>query len=80
VHASTKARLTGVAIRIRIPDPDRHQNLSICSLARCQPFLKISCESVQMFLRKVANRQTAKQTDKQTTITHPPLLGKGKNA
>jgi len=32
--ASAKARLTSVAIRIqiRIPDPDRHQNLIICSL------------------------------------------------
>jgi len=27
VHTSAKARLTSVAIRIRIPYPDRHQNL-----------------------------------------------------
>jgi len=40
------------------PDPDRHQNLIICSLAHCQPSLKISCKSVSKFLRKVANRHT----------------------
>ena len=28
------------------PDPDRHQNLIIRSLAHCQPSLKISCKSV----------------------------------
>ena len=77
VHASAKARLTSVAIRllirIRIRDPDRHQNLIICSLAHCQPPLKISCKSVWKFLRKVADRQTDRQTDKQTTtITYPP--------
>jgi len=44
-------------------DPDRHQNLNICSLARCQPSLKILCKSVRKFLRKVANRQTDKQTN-----------------
>jgi len=45
VHTSVKARLTSVAILIRIliriPDPDRHQNLTICSLVHCQPSLKI---------------------------------------
>jgi len=45
VHTSANARLTSVAIRIRIRDPDRHQNLIICSLTHCQPFLKISCKS-----------------------------------
>jgi len=45
-----------------------HQNLTICSLAHCQPSLKISCKSVRKFLRKVANRQTDRQT---TTITNP---------
>ena len=30
----------------------------ICSLAHCQPSLKISCKSVRKFLHKVANRQT----------------------
>jgi len=42
-------------------DPDRHQNLIICSLAHCEPFLKISCKSIQKFLCKVANRQIHKQ-------------------
>jgi len=37
-------------------DPDRHQNLIACSLANCQPSLKISCKSVRKFLRKVANK------------------------
>jgi len=39
-------------------DPDRHQNLIICSLAHYQPSLKMSCKRVRKFLRKVANRQT----------------------
>jgi len=59
VHTSTKAHLTSVKIRIR--DPDRYQNLIICSLAHCQPSLKISCKSVWKFLRKIANKQTNKQ-------------------
>jgi len=54
-------------IRIQIRDPDRHQNFIICSLVHCQSSLKISCKSVQKFLRNVANRQTDKQTDRQTT-------------
>jgi len=67
-----KARLTSVAIRIRIRiriricDPDRHQNLIICSLSHCQHSRKISRKSVRTFLCKVANRQTDRQT---TTIT-----------
>jgi len=48
------------------PDPNRHQNLIICSLAHCQPSLKILRKSVRKFLRKVANRQTDRQTDRQT--------------
>jgi len=44
MHASAKARLTSVAIRIR--GLDRHQSLIICSLSRCQPSLKISYKSV----------------------------------
>ena len=56
VHTSPKARLTSAVIRIR--NPDRQQNLTICSSANCQPSLKISCKSVRKFLRKVANRQT----------------------
>jgi len=49
----------------RIRDPDRNQNLIICSLAHCLPSLKISCKSVRKFLRKVADRQTNRHT---TTI------------
>jgi len=52
---SAKARLISAAIRIRIRDPDRHQNLIIYSL-------EISWKSVRKFLRKAANRQTNKQT------------------
>jgi len=67
VHTSTKTHLTSATIRIQICiqicDPDRHQNLTISSLAHCQPSLKISCKSVCKFLRKVANRQTNRQTN-----------------
>jgi len=45
--------------------PKRRQNLIICSLAHCQPSLKISCKSVRKFLCKVVNRQTDRQTNKQ---------------
>ena len=69
VHTSAKARLTSVAIRIQIRDPDRHQNLIIYSLTNCQPSLKISCKSVRQFLRKVANRQTDRQTNNDENIT-----------
>ena len=41
-NISAKARFTSVAIRIRLRDPDRHQNLNMCSLAHCQPSLKVS--------------------------------------
>jgi len=44
---------------------DHHQNLTICSLAHCQPSMQISCKPIPKFLRKLANRQ--KQPDKQTT-------------
>jgi len=71
VHTSAKARLTSVTIRIRIHfrirDPDWHQNLTICSSVHCQPSPKISFKSGQKFLRKVANRQT----DRQTTTIRP---------
>jgi len=46
VHTSTKARLTSIVIWIQIRDMDFHQNLIICSLAHCQPSLKISCRSI----------------------------------
>jgi len=60
VQTCTKARLTSVTIwiRIQICDPDRQQNLILCSLAHCQPSVKISCKSVWKFLRKVTNRRT----------------------
>jgi len=50
------------------PNPwtDRYQNLIICSLAHCKPSLKISCKSVRTFLRKVDNRHTNRETDRQT--------------
>jgi len=60
---SAKARLTSVTIRIRIRELHRHQNLIVCSLAHCQPSLKISCKSLWKFLRKVAYKQTNKQTN-----------------
>ena len=74
VHTFAKAHLTSVAIRIHIRirmwirDPDRHQDLIVCSLAHCHSSLKISCQSVRKFLREVANRQTDRQTDRQTTM------------
>ena len=68
MHTSTKARLTSVAIRIR--DPDRHQNLTICSLAHCQPSRKFHANRFRSFLCKVANRQTNRRTT--TMITYPP--------
>jgi len=80
VHTSAKACLTSVAIwiqiriRIRDRDPDRHQSLIICSLAHCQPSLKISCKSVWTFCAKLlTNRQTDKQRRKHN------LLGAGNN-
>ena len=75
VHISAKARLTSVAIQIRIhirtTDPDRHQNLIICSMAHCQSSLKITCKCVWKFLHKAANRQTDRQLRKHI------LLGRG---
>jgi len=54
MHISTKARHTSVArwiwIHIRIRDLDHQQNLIICSLAHCQPSLRISCKSVPKIL------------------------------
>ena len=79
-HTFAKKRFTSVAIRFRIPirilDPDHHQNLTICSLAHCQPSLRISCKSVRKFLHKVGNRQTNKQTNNDDYII---LLGGGNN-
>jgi len=47
-------------------DADRYQNLISCSLARCQPSLKILCKSVRKFLWTVTNKQT--NTDWQLQI------------
>jgi len=69
MHTSAKARLTSVAIRIRIRirDPDRHQNLIICSLAHCQPSRKFQANPFRSFFRKVSksNRQRNRQTNRQ---------------
>ena len=46
-------------------DPDRHQNLIVCSLAHYQSSLKISCKSYRKILCKFANRRTDKQRRKQ---------------
>ena len=63
VHTSAKARPTSVAIYgSGCGSPPKFNHLSI---AHCQPSLKISCKSVRTFLRKVANGQTNRQTNKQ---------------
>jgi len=68
VHTSAKARLTIVApwIRIRIRDPDRHQNLIFCSLAKL-PW-KFHANPFGSFWVKLwqTDRQTDRQTGKQT--------------
>jgi len=52
----------------RIPDPDHHQNLIIiCSLAHCQPSLKILCKSAWKFF--YAKLLTDKQTNNDDYIT-----------
>jgi len=65
VHTSAKVRLISVTIRIRIQiririrDPDLQQNLIICSLARCQPSLKIHDNPFGSFCAKLlTDRQT----------------------
>jgi len=65
-----------IRIQIRIHESDRHQNLIFCSVDHCQPSLKILCKSVQTFLRKVANRETDRETDRQRRLHI--LLGGGK--
>jgi len=49
-------------------DPDRYQNLTICSLAHYQSSLKISCKSDGKILCKVANRRTDKQRRKHNVV------------
>jgi len=49
-------------------DTDRHQNLTVCSVAQCQPSFKDSYKSVRKFFL-----QSCLQTKRQsTTITYPP--------
>ena len=69
MHGSTKVHLTSVAIRIRIQifDPDRHQNLIICSLSHCLSSLKISCKSISKFF--CAKLLTDRQTTNDENIT-----------
>jgi len=80
VHTSAKARLTSVAIRIkiriRIRDPDRHQNLVICSLANQLPTLpwKFHANPFRSFCAKLLR---GRQTDKQRRKRN--LLGGGNN-
>jgi len=68
VHTSAKARLTSVAIRIqiririRITVPPECNHLFTGPLPTCPE--NCSCKSVRQFLRKVANRQTDRQTNK----------------
>ena len=60
----------GMTYQCRDPDrdryPDRHQNLIVCSLAHCQPSLKISCKSLANFMQSCI--QTNKQTHKQRRL------------
>jgi len=68
-HIPVKARLTSIAIsQCGESARDRHQNLTICSVAHCQHSLGISCKSVWKFLRKVVNRQTDRQTNNNENI------------
>jgi len=67
VHTSAKARLTSVTIQIRvlirIPDPDCHQYLIICSLAHCQSSWKFHGNPFGSFCAKLlTNRQTTTKT------------------
>jgi len=62
-HTSAKARLTGVAIRIRIPDLNCHQNLVICSLVNLPG--KFHANPLGSFCAKLL---TNRQTDKQATM------------
>jgi len=63
VHTSAKARLTSVAIRIRISDPDCHQNLIIYFLFT--GLLPTFPENF-MQIRSEVFAQSCQQRDKQT--------------
>jgi len=58
-------------------DPDRRQNLTTCSLANCQPPMEFFANPFGIFLRKVANRQTNRQTNKDNYITSLAEVMKG---
>ena len=59
----------GTSYQCHDMDPDCHQNLIICSMAHCQPSLKIPCISFWKFFAKLL---TDRQTNKQTrTIKYP---------
>jgi len=81
VHTSAKAvlpvsRSGSERILTQIRDPDRQQNLIICSLAHCQRSLKISRKSVRSFFAKLlTDRQTDKQVRQQDAYptTRRPL-------
>jgi len=67
VHTSAKARLTTVAIRIQIPDPDRHQNVTFFRWLIANLPWKFYANPLRSFA------QSCQQTKKQTTTTaYPP--------
>jgi len=79
VHTSTKARLTSVAIRIRIciriPDslePDRHQNLNIILFTGPLQTFAENFTQIRLEVFAQSSSQTNKQTDKQRRL-HVPL-------
>jgi len=63
IHQGTSYQCRNISSAIWRSPP----NLTICSLAHCQPSLKISCKSVCKFLCKVANKEQRKHN----------LLGRG---
>jgi len=68
VHTSTKARLTRVAIRIR--DPERQQNLIICSLPIANVPWKFYANPFGSFCTKLlTGNQTNRQTNNDDYIT-----------
>jgi len=75
VRTSAKARLTSVVTRIRIRDPDRHQNLIICSLDHCQPSWKFHANPFGSFCAKLL---TDIQRNKQRRL-HALLSGDNYN-
>ena len=75
LHTSAKERLTSVAIRIWIRDPDRHQNLIICSLAHCQRSLKIYANLFESFCAKLlTDRQ--RNDDYISSLAEVPVIRK----